>query len=117
MPAWLFVVALLLPGVLLVVAWGQAARPAPPPGPVEATGRAIDKSGKPIPSALVFAVSAPRRLVRTDGDGRFTLPEVPAGRQVLVVVVNDIGQEFPVRLDASAPADVGTLVYLAPPEH
>jgi hypothetical protein len=123
LPAWLFLAALLLPGALLVWVWGQGTRP-PPPSPVAVSGVVHDRSGQPLHGALVFAVarcrgaeSAPRKLVRTDAQGRFLLDHVGPGRQTLVVVFRDIGQEFNVRVEADAPADVGTLVYLAPPEH
>ncbi|HKZ68668.1 MAG TPA: carboxypeptidase-like regulatory domain-containing protein [Anaerolineales bacterium] len=79
-------------------------------------GSVVDAQNRPIPDALVFLVSAPDLTATTNAEGVFNLSNTPTGEQILVVVVNEIGQEFPVAIQSGVNTDVGALSYVAPPE-
>jgi hypothetical protein len=79
-------------------------------------GVVTDGSGAPRGGALVFVVSNPRLTAITDRSGGFSIRGVRLGRQKLVVVVAEIGQEFPIEVPGEGEIDVGRLTYVAPPE-
>lgn len=113
---WWVVAALLVPATALSLYWGRALLPTPPADPEAVTGKVCDARAQPIANALVFAVTMPDQLVRTDRQGRFTLPAVPVGAQLLVVVVEEIGQEFPVQVAVGKPLEAGALAYVVTAE-
>ncbi len=81
---------LLLMSILLVgSAFAQQSEPAAAPNTLSQTvrGRVLDdQSELPLPGALIRLVDAePPKAVYADGNGRFTLTEVPVGRQSLLV--------------------------------
>ncbi|MBI5304026.1 MAG: carboxypeptidase regulatory-like domain-containing protein [Chloroflexi bacterium] len=79
-------------------------------------GVVVGAQEQPLAEAQVFLVAAPDVTVTTQADGRFALDALPSGAQVLIVVVNEIGQEYPVNILSGAITEVGVLAYLAPPD-
>ena len=61
--------------------WGSRSLP----GPASVSGRALDSAGRPIPGVTVALAGPVARSARTDGDGRFALDALPAGRYTLTV--------------------------------
>ena len=51
----------------------------------------------------------------TDDDGAFRLPNVLSGPQTFIVAVDDVGEEYPVRVASDVTTDVGKLVFHVPP--
>jgi hypothetical protein len=78
-------------------------------------GAVYDVRKQPLARALVFVEAHPELAANTAADGTFVLKRVPAGEQKLVVVFDDVGQEYPVTIQRDSPNEVGTLVYRAPP--
>jgi hypothetical protein len=74
----------------------------------------LDAEGQPIDNALIFVASAPKIHATTGHDGGFLLKRVPGGKQVVVVVVDEIGQEFEVAVEHEGVNEAGPLVYCAP---
>jgi hypothetical protein len=109
-------VVLLVPVFGLVLAWLLALSVDDPAalGPQTLRGTVSNQGLEGLGSALVFLESNPNILARTDADGGFVLGSVPAGEQVLVVVVAEIGQEFPIKVGGTSSGDVGVLVHAAP---
>lgn len=79
-------------------------------------GVVVNAQNKPISDASVFLVAAPDAIVKTETDGSFALDNVPGGTQVVIVVVNEIGQEFPVSIESGRTTEIGSLSYVAPPD-
>lgn len=77
------------------------------------SGLVVDAQNQPISGALVFLVSAPDLTATTNAEGVFSLSNAPTGQQILIVVVNEIGQEYPVTLQSGVSTDVGALSYVA----
>jgi hypothetical protein len=88
--------------------------PKPTPAYADVKGVVQDGSGRPLANAIVFL--APGRGPETycGVDGSFELKGVPTGAQTLVVVSNEVGQEFPAILRRAAINNVGNLRYTAP---
>ncbi len=79
-------------------------------------GIVVNAQNKPISDASLFLVAAPDSIVTTQADGSFVLDNVPGGTQVVIVVVNEIGQEFPVNIESGRITEIGSLAYVAPPD-
>lgn len=79
-------------------------------------GVVVNANKQPLANAQVFLVAAPDQLVNTASDGTFALDALPSGAQVLIVVMNEIGQEYPVKILSGSVTDVGALAYVAPPD-
>ena len=96
------VTALALAGCAGQAGWNEL--PAPPVSPAQAgpiTGTVVDGAGKPLPDQIV-AVGGERTT--SDGEGRFTLPHIPAGYDLVIaspdhsraIVYQDLGRCDPV---------------------
>lgn len=81
-----------------------------------ADGMVIDAENRPMPNVLVFSAEYPAVSTTTDEDGRFLLNNLPAGVSRLVVVRNNVGQEFYVTLAADKTTRVDYLSFIAPLE-
>ncbi|MAT96765.1 MAG: hypothetical protein CL608_06445 [Anaerolineaceae bacterium] len=79
-----------------------------------AEGMVIDGENRPVPNVLVFSASVPTASTTTDEDGRFLLNNLPPGVNRLVVVRNNVGQEFYVTLAEGKVTRVDYLNFLAP---
>jgi hypothetical protein len=79
-------------------------------------GAVCDARKQPLARALVFVEAHPEVSTTTAPDGTFSLKNVPVGVQKLVVVLDDVGQEYPVTIQRDSLNEVGTLTYRAPPE-
>jgi hypothetical protein len=79
-------------------------------------GTVVNSQKNPIANAEVFLVTAPNQIVKTDANGAFALDQVPSGKQVIIVVLNEIGQEYPVQIQSGTATQVGALAYIAPPD-
>ncbi len=75
-----------------------------------AEGMIIDGENRPVPHVLIFSAEHPSISATTDENGRFLLNNLPAGINRLVVVRNNVGQEFYVTL---APDKITRLDYLS----
>ena len=65
---------------------------------------------------LVFSADVPTVSTSTDANGRFLLKNLPAGVNRLVVVRNNVGQEFYVTLTANQTTRIDYLNFSAPLE-
>lgn len=81
-----------------------------------AEGIVIDGENRPIPDVLVFSAEVPTISTTTDANGRFLLHNLPAGVNQLVVVRNNVGQEFYVTLAEGKTTRVDYLNFTAPLE-
>lgn len=81
-----------------------------------AEGMVIDDDSRPVPNVLVFSASAPTVSTTTDENGRFLLQNLPPGVNRLVVVRNNVGQEFYVTLAEGKTTRVDYLNFTAPLE-
>ena len=72
---------------------------------VDVAGVVVDEQGKPVARADVFVAAAGRRAV-TDGEGRFVLRAVPAGRQTVQAAL--LGYA-PVRREVTVGEGIGAL--------
>ena len=63
---------------------------------------------------MIFSAEFPTVSTTTDGDGRFQLNHLPAGVNRLVVVRNNVGQEFYVTLNDNQMTRVDYLSFTAP---
>lgn len=81
-----------------------------------AEGMVIDNENRPLPNLLVFSAEYPTLSTTTDKNGRFQLNNLPAGVNRLVVVRNNVGQEFYVTLAENQTTRVDYLSYTAPLE-
>jgi len=81
-----------------------------------AEGMVIDSENRPLPNVLVFSARVPTISTTTDENGRFLLQNLPPGVNRLVVVRNNIGQEFYVTLAESKVTRVDYLNFTAPLE-
>ena len=81
-----------------------------------ASGMVIDGENRPVPNVLIFSAESPDNSTTTDENGRFLLENLPAGVNRLVVVRNNVGQEFFVTLTANRTTRVDYLNFLAPAE-
>ncbi len=81
-----------------------------------AEGMVIDEGNRPISNVLVFSANAPAISTTTDENGRFLLHNLPSGVNRLVVVRNNVGQEFYVTLDKDGITRVDYLSFTAPLE-
>lgn len=79
-------------------------------------GVVVNAQNQPLFDASLFLVAAPSTIVNTNADGSFALDNVPGGSQVVIVVVNEIGQEFPVIIESGKITELGALSYIAPPD-
>jgi hypothetical protein len=79
-------------------------------------GIVVNAQNQPISDASLFLVAAPSTMVNTNTDGSFALDNVPSGDQVVIVVVDEIGQEFPVNIASGKITELGALSYIAPPD-
>jgi hypothetical protein len=79
-------------------------------------GRLEDPLCRPLTGARVFLSSDPAVVTTTGPDGVFRLSQVPPGRRTLVIVLEDMGEEYRVRAQRVGPVDVGTLTYHVPPQ-
>lgn len=79
-------------------------------------GMVVNAQRQPLAQARVFLVAAPERETYTLADGSFVFDAIPSGAHVLIVVLNEIGQEFPVTILSGTVTDVGALAYVAPPD-
>ena len=81
-----------------------------------AEGMVIDGENHPVPNVLVFSAEFPTVSTTTDANGRFQLNRLPAGVNRLVVVRNNVGQEFYVTLNDGKMTRVNYLTFTAPLE-
>lgn len=81
-----------------------------------AEGLVIDAENRPVQDVLVFSAEAPAVSTTTDENGRFLLENLPAGVNRLVVVRNNVGQEFYVTLTSNGITHVDNLNFTAPLE-
>jgi hypothetical protein len=81
-----------------------------------AEGMVIDAENRPLPNVMVFSADFPTLSTTTDENGRFVLNNLPAGVNHLVVVRNNVGQEFYVTLQADLTTRVDYLSFTAPLE-
>lgn len=81
-----------------------------------AEGMVIDAENRPLPNVLVFSAEFPTISTTTDANGRFQINHLPAGVNRLVVVRNNVGQEFYVTLDDGKTTRVDYLSFTAPLE-
>jgi hypothetical protein len=81
-----------------------------------AEGIVIDTENRPIADVLVFSANVPTMSTTTDENGRFLLHNLPAGVNRLVVVRNNVGQEFFVTLNPNKITRVDYLSFIAPLE-
>jgi hypothetical protein len=81
----------------------------------EIQGKLLDPLQRPLAGARVFLSSDPAVVTTTGPDGVFRLLQVPPGRRTLVIVLEDMGEEYRVRAQRVGPVDVGTLTYHVPP--
>ncbi|MCA9918657.1 MAG: carboxypeptidase regulatory-like domain-containing protein [Anaerolineales bacterium] len=81
-----------------------------------AEGMVIDAENRPLANVLVFSAEFPTISTTTDANGRFQLSHLPAGINRLVVVRNNVGQEFFVTLNESKMTRVDYLAFTAPLE-
>lgn len=80
------------------------------------SGRVCDGEGRPVLGARVFVPLSAAPETITNAAGRFELRRVPTGRQSVVVVLEDLGQEYRVeKLGALEKRDLGDLTYSVPP--
>lgn len=79
-----------------------------------ATGIVIDGQNQPVTNALVFSVYDASNSTVTDANGRFHLDNLPVGISQLVVVRNNVGQEFFITLAANTTTHLETLFFAAP---
>lgn len=79
-----------------------------------AEGMVIDEENRPIPNVMVFSAEFPTVTTMTDENGRFQLNHLPAGINRLVVVRNNVGQEFYVTLNEGKMTRVDYLSFTAP---
>jgi len=81
-----------------------------------AEGMVIDDQNRPLPNVLVFSARVPTISTTTDENGRFLLQNLPPGVNRLVVVRNNVGQEFYVTLTEDKITRVDYLSFTAPLE-
>ncbi len=81
-----------------------------------AEGIVIDGENRPLAHALIFSAEAPTISTTTDENGRFLLNNLPEGVNRLVVVRNNVGQEFFVSLVADRVTRLDYLSFTAPLE-
>lgn len=79
-----------------------------------AEGIVVDGQNQPITNALVFSVYDASNSTVTDRNGRFHLDNLPVGISQLVVVRNNVGQEFFITLTANTTTQLETLQFAAP---
>ena len=79
-----------------------------------AEGIVIDGENRPVPHVLVFSAERPSVSTTTDENGRFLLNNLPPGVNRLVVVRNNVGQEFYVTLAEGKVTRVDYLNFTAP---
>jgi hypothetical protein len=79
-------------------------------------GIVVNAQQQALGGAIVFVIAAPNTLVTTASDGSFEINNIPAGMQSVVVVYNEIGQEYPVNILSSTATELGALAYTAPPD-
>lgn len=77
-------------------------------------GMIINGQNQPVPHVLVFSADTPSLSTTTDENGRFLLQNLPPGVNRLVVVRNNVGQEFYVTLDEGQVTQVNYLSFTAP---
>ena len=71
------------------------------------TGLVLDARGQPAVAEILIERTA--LVTQSDPSGRFTLPGVPVGQQLLVVAHTGVGVEYPIVAVAGASVDVGTM--------
>ncbi len=81
-----------------------------------AEGMVLDAENRPLSNVLVFSAEFPAVSTTTDEDGRFQLDRLPAGVNQLIVVRNNVGQEFYVTLNDNQMTRVDYLSFTAPLE-
>lgn len=84
---------------------------------IEVHGRLVDPSRRPLTGARVFLASDPRVEGLTDRHGIFRLTKVPVGDQSLVVVAEDVGEEYTLHGSGAELEELGQLVYHVPPRY
>jgi hypothetical protein len=68
-----------------------------------------------VAGARVFLTSNPVSATTTDASGGFRLSNVPHGRQTLIVAIDEVGEEYPVRVAPASTRDMGRVVFQVPP--
>ena len=81
-----------------------------------AEGLVVDSENRALANVLVFSADVPTVSTSTDANGRFLLKNLPAGVNRLVVVRNNVGQEFYVTLTANQTTRIDYLNFSAPLE-
>jgi hypothetical protein len=71
------------------------------------TGQILDEHGQAL-AASIFTVSE-AQVAETDANGRFTLQNIPAGRQTVIVAVMSVGREYPITVRANTQTDLGII--------
>lgn len=106
--AYLAMAALsILLGALLVISLVQRGVVAHASGRGTITGLVLDASGRPTVAEVM--IERTELLTRSDTNGHFVLPQVPAGERLLVVANDGLGVEYPIVAIAGASVDIGTV--------
>ena len=79
-----------------------------------AEGIIVDGQNQPVSNALVFPADDASNSAVTDSNGRFHLDNLPTGVSQLVVVRNNVGQEFFITLTADTTTQLEPLQFAAP---
>jgi hypothetical protein len=110
-PKWVLALLLVVSVGMGWLAWNSCRAPTS----AEVVGMVRDIHGKAVADALVFLIANPTIETRTHSDGSFRLTLVPSGSQVLLIVQEDMGEEYAVRAKSGTVIDLGDLVYRVPP--
>jgi hypothetical protein len=79
------------------------------------SGRVCDVEGRPVMGARVFVPLSATPETITSAAGRFELHGVPTGRRSVIIVLEDLGQEYRAEdLRALEKRDLGDLTYSVP---
>jgi hypothetical protein len=104
----ILLIALVILLVLLVVIWaGDILVMAMPSATGSVAGMAVDERLKPVQASI--SVLKTGVTAQAGADGIFTLNNVPAGEQRLIVAYQGVGHEVAVVIEAGKTAEVGTI--------
>lgn len=71
------------------------------------TGVAVINDQKPVQADIFIPGSD--YAAQSGADGSFTLANIPAGKQNIVIAFDGIGQEIPVQIEAGKTVNIGTI--------
>src|SRR5262249_37500722 len=83
--------------------------------PTSVRSRLLDPRHRPVAGARVFLPLAPDIATTTDGEGAFTLPDVPPGWQTLVIALDGAGEEYQVRVTGLGVTEKDYFIFHVPP--